>query len=115
MADATYAGSRPEPTTIVHEGTHFKGEFISSCPIIVNGQIEGDVKAPAVTVNNSGALQGNVEAKTIACRGTVSGVLEADTIESRARLLETQSSVRNGSSSTSRVRAAGLSSRSAKP
>jgi len=81
MADSTYAGSRPEPTTIVQEGTHFRGQFTSSCPIIVNGQIEGDVKAPAVTVNISGALQGNVEAKTIACRGSVSGVLEADTIE----------------------------------
>jgi cytoskeletal protein CcmA (bactofilin family) len=67
--------------TIVQEGTRFKGDFLSSCPIVVNGQIEGDVKAPSVTVTNSGALQGNVEAKTIACRGSVSGVLEADTIE----------------------------------
>jgi cytoskeletal protein CcmA (bactofilin family) len=81
MADSAYAGSPPEPTTIVQEGTRFRGDFTSTCPIIVNGQIEGDVKAPAVTVTNSGTLQGTVEAKTIACRGTVSGVLEADTIE----------------------------------
>ena len=81
MADSTHAGSPSEPMTIVQEGTRFKGDFLSSCPIVVNGQIEGDVKAPSVTVTNSGALQGNVEAKTIACRGTVSGVLEADTIE----------------------------------
>jgi cytoskeletal protein CcmA (bactofilin family) len=81
MADSTLPGSRQEPTTIVQEGTRFRGDFTSTCPIIVNGQIEGDVKAPAVTVNNSGALQGKVEAKTIACRGSVSGVLEADTIE----------------------------------
>jgi cytoskeletal protein CcmA (bactofilin family) len=81
MADSTNAGSIPEPTTIVQEGTRFKGDFTSSCPIIVIGQIEGDVKAPTVTVTDSGAVQGKVEAKTIACRGSVSGVLEADTIE----------------------------------
>jgi len=81
MADSTLPGSHSGPATIVQEGTRFKGDFISSCPIIVNGQIEGAVKAPAVTVNNSGTVQGNVDAKTIACRGTVSGVLEADTIE----------------------------------
>jgi cytoskeletal protein CcmA (bactofilin family) len=77
MADSTFA----EPTTVVQEGTRFKGDFTSSCPIVVNGLIEGAVKAPTVTVNNSGTLSGNVEAQTINCRGSVAGVLEADTIE----------------------------------
>jgi cytoskeletal protein CcmA (bactofilin family) len=82
MADSTFTASPDTgPRTFVDEGTRFKGDFTSSCPIIVNGQIEGDVKAPSVTVTHSGALQGNVEAKTIACRGSVAGVLEADTIE----------------------------------
>ena len=79
MADSTRP--RGELTTIIEEGSEFKGDFTSGCPIIVNGRIEGDVKAPSVTVTNSGAVQGNVEAKTIACRGSVSGILEADTIE----------------------------------
>jgi cytoskeletal protein CcmA (bactofilin family) len=81
MADSTLAGSRAEPTTIVAEGTDFTGDFTSSCPIIVNGKIDGNVKAPAVTVTHSGQVHGSVEAKTIACKGSVSGVLEADTIE----------------------------------
>jgi cytoskeletal protein CcmA (bactofilin family) len=82
MADSTSTGSpHTGPMTFVEEGTHFRGDFTSSCPIIVNGQIEGAVKAPSVTVTHSGALKGNVEAKTIACRGSVAGVLEADTIE----------------------------------
>ena len=83
MADSTQSGSGSgsEPTTIVQEGSDFRGDFTSSCPIVVNGRIKGDVKAPTVTVTNSGALHGNVEAKSIACRGSVSGVLEADTIE----------------------------------
>ena len=81
MAELTRPGSRTEPTTIVEEGTDFRGDFTSRCPVIVNGRLEGAVKAPAVTVTTSGALQGNVEAKAISCRGSVAGVLEADTIE----------------------------------
>lgn len=84
MTDFTQAGSRLEPTTVVtvvQEGTDFTGEFTSTCPIIVNGRIEGAVKAPALTITDSGALKGNVEAKTITCRGSVAGVLEADMIE----------------------------------
>ena len=81
MTDATRPVSRAEPTTIVEEGTDFRGEFTSRCPVIVHGRIEGDVKAPAVTVTTSGALQGKVEAKTIRCKGSVAGVLEADVIE----------------------------------
>jgi len=81
MTNATRTGSGVEPRTIVDEGTSFTGDFISSCPIVVNGRIEGDVKAPAVTVTTSGALQGKIEAKTISCRGSVAGVLEADVIE----------------------------------
>jgi cytoskeletal protein CcmA (bactofilin family) len=82
MADSTPSGSpQPGPVTLVEEGTRFAGDFTSSCPIIVNGRIEGTVKAPSVTVTHSGALHGNVDAKTIACKGSVAGVLEADTIE----------------------------------
>lgn len=81
MTDATRLGSGAEPSTIVEEGTHFKGDFVSSCPIIVNGRIDGDVTAPAVRVTTSGALKGKIEAKAISCTGSVAGVLEADTIE----------------------------------
>ena len=81
MVEFTHAESGPEPATIVQDGTDFRGDFTSKCPIIVNGRIQGDVKAPTVTITNSGVLQGKVEAKTIACRGSVSGVLEADAIE----------------------------------
>ena len=81
MPDFTDAASRLEPTTVVQEGTDFRGDFTSTCPIIVNGRIEGGVKAPAVTVTDSGTLRGRVEATTIDCRGSVAGVLEADAIE----------------------------------
>ena len=79
MADFTPAATKT--ATIVEEGTAFMGDFTSSCPIIVKGRIEGDVKAPTVTITHSGALKGNVEAKTIVCKGSAAGIFEADTIE----------------------------------
>src|SRR4029078_2298833 len=81
MADSLRPVAPEEPATIVEEGSEFRGNFTSSRPIIVNGRIEGDVSAPAVMVTNSGARQGNVEAKTISCRGSAAGVFVADTIE----------------------------------
>jgi cytoskeletal protein CcmA (bactofilin family) len=77
MADSTLAG----PTTIVEEGTECRGDFTSRGPIVVNGRINGAVKAPTVTVTQSGHVQGKVAATSIDCRGSVAGVLEADTIE----------------------------------
>ena len=79
--DATRPGSPAEPSTIVAEGSYFRGDFISACPIVVYGRIEGDMRAPAVTVTNSGALHGKIEAQTISSSGSVAGVLEADAIE----------------------------------
>jgi cytoskeletal protein CcmA (bactofilin family) len=81
MTDATGQELRAEPTTIVEEGTRFRGEFASRHPVIVHGRVEGDVKAPTVTVMPSGTLQGKIEAKTISSTGSVGGVLEADSIE----------------------------------
>jgi cytoskeletal protein CcmA (bactofilin family) len=81
MADSIRAASSGGPATIVEEGTAFKGTFKSTCPLIVNGRVEGDVSAPAVTVTSSGVLSGNVEAKAISCRGSAAGVFDADTIE----------------------------------
>src|SRR5262249_53450811 len=67
--------------SIVESGTDFKGTFTSSCPIVVNGSIEGDVTAPGVKVTPSGVLHGHVHARSISCRGSAAGVFEADTIE----------------------------------
>jgi cytoskeletal protein CcmA (bactofilin family) len=72
--------SGEELTTVVEEGSDFQGDFTSRCPIIVNGRIAGNVKAPTVTVTATGSLEGKIEAKTISCNGSVAGVLEADAI-----------------------------------
>ena len=40
-----------EKRTLVEEGTELKGSLTSSCPVLVRGRIEGDVKAPSLTVS----------------------------------------------------------------
>jgi cytoskeletal protein CcmA (bactofilin family) len=69
--------SQTPKQTVLEGGTEFKGTLKSSCPIVVNGTIEGDVSAPELTINRSGALSGNIKADKVHFRGTLSGNVEA--------------------------------------
>lgn len=88
MADSMRAAADAEGSTIIEEGTNFRGTLTSNRPILVNGRVEGDVSAPAVRVTRSGVLQGNVEAKMISCRGSAAGAFDADTIELSGSIAE---------------------------
>ena len=48
-------------TTFIEEGSAFKGEFSSDCPIVVKGRIEGNITGPSLTVTATGAVAGNVK------------------------------------------------------
>jgi cytoskeletal protein CcmA (bactofilin family) len=63
--------------TLVEEGTEFKGTLKSSCPIVVNGIIDGEVDAPEITVTRSGAVLGTLKATRVRSQGTLSGKVEA--------------------------------------
>jgi cytoskeletal protein CcmA (bactofilin family) len=67
--------------TIVEEGTTFKGTMESSCPVLVNGRIEGDLKAPSMIVSSAGAVQGVARVGTLQSQGELSGEFEADRVE----------------------------------
>jgi len=64
--------------TLVEEGTRFRGSLSSTCPIEVNGRFEGDLAAPALTVNASGAIQGKVRVRKLESQGELAGDFEAD-------------------------------------
>lgn len=66
--------------TVVEEGTHFKGDLVSSCPIDVRGRVEGEVQAPSLTVSASGAVHGRARLGSVHSEGELSGEFEADTI-----------------------------------
>jgi cytoskeletal protein CcmA (bactofilin family) len=63
--------------TLVEEGTEFKGTLKSSCPVVVNGTIDGEVDAPEITITRSGAVLGAIKAKKVRSQGTLSGNVDA--------------------------------------
>jgi cytoskeletal protein CcmA (bactofilin family) len=66
--------------TLVEAGTEFKGTLKSSCPVVVNGTIDGDIDAPTLSIASTGAILGNVKAKTLHSQGTLSGSVEAEEV-----------------------------------
>lgn len=66
--------------TLVEEGTELKGSLTSSCPILVRGRVEGEIKAPALTVSPSGAVHGRAKVGTLEAEGELSGEFDAETV-----------------------------------
>ena len=67
-------------TTFIEEGSAFKGEFSSDCPIVVKGRIEGNITGPSLTVSATGAVNGVVKVGVIECEGELAGQFEADVV-----------------------------------
>src|SRR5688572_30776818 len=69
--------TKTEKHTLIEQGTEFKGTMKSSCPVVVNGRIEGDLTAPELDVTVSGTVQGNIKADRLSSRGVLSGNVDA--------------------------------------
>jgi hypothetical protein len=63
--------------TLIEQGTEFKGTMTSTCPVVVNGRIEGELSAPELDVTATGAATGNIRAERLSSRGTLSGNIDA--------------------------------------
>lgn len=75
------AGSGATKRTLVEEGTRFKGSLTSTCPILVQGSVEGDVEGPAVTVSATGAISGKIMTSALKSDGKIAGDFEVDTAQ----------------------------------
>jgi cytoskeletal protein CcmA (bactofilin family) len=69
--------SKTPKQTVVEEGTEFKGTIKSSCAVVINGTIDGDVDAPEITVTRSGSVAGSLKATKLRAQGTLSGKVDA--------------------------------------
>lgn len=67
--------------TLVEEGTRFKGSLTSTCPIVVQGSIEGDVDGPAVTIRPTGVVSGKTAASALKSEGKIAGTFDVETAE----------------------------------
>lgn len=67
--------------TLVEEGTSFKGSLTSTCAILVQGSVEGDVEGPSVTVSATGAVSGKIATGSLKSDGKIAGEFEVDTAQ----------------------------------
>lgn len=63
--------------TLVEVGTEFTGTMKSSCPVVVNGTLDGEIDAPTLSVTSTGTILGNIRAKTLRSSGTLAGKVDA--------------------------------------
>ena len=66
--------------TLVEEGTELKGTLKSTCQVVVNGTIDGQIEAPALTISQTGAVLGIVKVAKLRSEGTLAGSIDADDV-----------------------------------
>ena len=79
--NATPGTATTEKRTLVEDGTRFKGSLTSTCPILVQGTVEGDVEGPSVTVSATGAISGKIATGSLKSDGKIAGDFEVDTAQ----------------------------------
>jgi len=67
--------------TIVEKGTEFEGIVRSECPIVVSGQLKGEVVAPTLTLTPEGSVHGKVKVAHLKSEGSLSGEIDAESVE----------------------------------
>src|SRR5215510_941779 len=72
--------------TVLEEGTEFDGTVKSKVAIIVSGQLKGQISAPALTVTQSGMVNGKVKVSQLKSQGEISGEIDADSVELSGRV-----------------------------
>jgi len=77
---STRIPSGEQKQTTVEEGTEFKGTLSSSCPVVVRGVLDGDIKAPSLSIASTGTVVGNVRAQRIHSEGVLAGNVDADEV-----------------------------------
>ena len=76
----TVISNAGEKRTLVEEGTSFQGSMTSTCPVVVKGRIEGELEAPALSISETGAVQGKAKVGVLDSQGSVAGEIDADSV-----------------------------------
>ena len=66
--------------TLVEEGTELKGTLKSSCQVVVNGSIDGQIEAPSLMIAPTGTVLGTVKAAKLRSEGTLAGDIDAEDV-----------------------------------
>ena len=74
------ASSRAGPS-IISADVKMKGSISSEGELDINGHIEGDVRAAALTIGETGAVRGEVIAESVVIRGNVDGTIRGRKVQ----------------------------------
>lgn len=74
------APSRAGPS-IISADVKMKGSISSQGELDINGLIEGDVRASALTIGETGGVKGEVVAETVVIKGTVEGTIRSRKVQ----------------------------------
>jgi cytoskeletal protein CcmA (bactofilin family) len=69
--------TKSDKHTLIEQGTEFKGTMKSSCPVVVNGRLEGELSAPELDITATGVVLGKIKAERLSSRGNLSGNIDA--------------------------------------
>ena len=72
--------------TLIEEGTELKGTLTSTCPIVVQGRVEGEMTGPSVEVTETGVLSGKAKVTELRSRGELGGEFDAQVVELSGRV-----------------------------
>lgn len=86
MGESSTASSAKDKQTLIEDGTQFEGTIVSSCHILVKGQVQGKLDAPSLTVANTGVVRGKVRVTDLVSSGEIEGELEADSMQLSGRV-----------------------------
>lgn len=75
LTDATKRAPVPSHMgpSIISSDTRITGSIVSRGYLVINGEIDGDVCAQALTIGETGAVTGEVSAESVEVHGTIEG------------------------------------------
>jgi cytoskeletal protein CcmA (bactofilin family) len=59
---------------------NIKGDLETDSDVLVDGQIDGNVRCAHLTVGKDGAVNGDIDAREVLVRGSVKGAIRADRV-----------------------------------
>ncbi len=74
--DSQAGAEKPPAISVLGADLSVTGDVVSAGPVRLDGRVEGDIRAPHLTVGAGARVSGRIEADTARIDGTVSGHLD---------------------------------------
>ncbi len=76
-AEPARQSGKPAVPSLLSADLRIHGDVFSTGPVQIDGEIDGDIRAPHLTVGANAKLSGHIDAETAKISGTVTGHIDA--------------------------------------